>query len=248
MIRLGIDTGGSSLKAAVVAVERGALLTEPLSFPTPAPSSPAAIATVLQQVVAAFPQSSGPIGFAFPAVVKAGVACSAANVDPTWIGTDGAALMRQATGRAAVFINDADAAGLAEMRFGAGRGEDGTVMMLTLGTGIGSAIFHEGRLLPNTEFGHMEIRGMEAEHRASARVRTAESLGWEDWAVRVNEVLARLHALLWPDLFIIGGGVSENWACFGHLLESRARIVPAQLGNTAGLIGAALATTSNGGR
>jgi polyphosphate glucokinase len=248
LIRLGIDTGGSSLKAAVVAVDSGALLTEPRSFPTPSPSSPPAIATVLRQVVAAFPQAPGPIGFAFPAVVKAGVACTAANVDPAWIGTDGAALMQEAIGRAAVFINDADAAGLAEMRFGAGRNEGGTVMTLTFGTGIGSAIFHDGCLLPNTEFGHMEIRGMEAEHRASARVRTAELLGWEEWAGRVNEVLARLHALLWPDLFIIGGGVSENWARFGHLLESRARIVPAQLGNTAGLVGAALATTSKRGQ
>jgi polyphosphate glucokinase len=242
MIRLGIDTGGSSLKAAPVDVGRGVLAAAACSFPTPAPATPAAVAGVVRQIAAAFPGVEGPIGFGFPSVVKRGVACTAANVDKGWIGTDGAALVREATGRAAAFLNDADAAGIAEMRFGAGRGETGTVMMLTLGTGIGSAIFCDGQLLPNTEFGHMEVRGMEAEHRASGRVRTTESLGWDEWAGRVNEVLARYHALLWPDLFIVGGGVSENWAHFGHLLESPARIVRAQLGNEAGLIGAALAT------
>lgn len=242
MIRLGIDTGGSSLKAAPVDVARGTLVTAPCSFPTPMPATPAAVAQVVRQIVAAYPQVDGPIGFGFPSVVKRGVAWTAANVDRGWIGTDGAALVREATGRPAAFLNDADAAGIAEMRFGAGRGEDGVVMVLTLGTGIGSAIFHEGRLLPNTELGHMEVRGMEAEHRASGRVRIAESLGWEEWAGRVNEVLSRYHALLWPDLFILGGGVSENWAHFGHLLESPARIVRAQLGNDAGIIGAALAT------
>jgi polyphosphate glucokinase len=242
MIRLGIDTGGSSLKAAPVDVSRGVLASATCSFPTPMPATPDAVSQVVRQIVAAYPQVDGPIGFGFPAVVKRGIAYTAANVDQAWIGTDGAALVREATGRPAAFLNDADAAGIAEMRFGAGRGEGGTVMVLTLGTGIGSAIFHEGRLLPNTEFGHMEVRGMEAEHRASGRVRTAESLGWEEWAARVNEVLARYHALLWPDLFILGGGVSENWAHFGHLLESPARILRAQLGNDAGIIGAALAT------
>lgn len=242
MIRLGIDTGGSSLKAAPVDVASGRLISPACSFPTPMPATPQAVAEVVRQIAAAYPQVEGPIGFGFPAVVKGGVARTAANVDRAWIGTSGVELVREATGRAAAFLNDADAAGIAEMGFGAGRGERGTVMMLTLGTGIGSAIFHQGRLLPNTELGHMEIRGAEAEHRASARVRTAESLGWEEWAGRLNEVLARFHALLWPDLFILGGGVSENWARFGHLLESPARIVPAELGNDAGLIGAALAT------
>jgi polyphosphate glucokinase len=242
MIRLGIDTGGSSLKAAPVDLASGRLVSAACSFPTPMPATPAAVAEVVRQIAAAYPQVEGPIGFGFPAVVKGGVARTAANVDRAWIGTSGVELVREATGRAAAFLNDADAAGIAEMGFGAGRGERGTVMMLTLGTGIGSAIFHQGRLLPNTELGHMEIRGMEAEHRASARVRTAEALGWEEWAGRLNEVLARFHALLWPDLFILGGGVSENWARFGHLLESPARIVPAELGNDAGLIGAALAT------
>jgi polyphosphate glucokinase len=238
---LGIDTGGSSLKAAPVDVTSGVLASDVVSFPTPAPATPGAIAGVVKQIAAAFPDVSGPVGFAFPSVVTAGIARTAANVDKAWIGTDGARLVREATGRPAAFLNDADAAALAEMRVGAGRGQDGTVIMLTFGTGIGSAIFHDGHLLPNTEFGHMEIRGMEAEHRASARVRTAEQLGWPEWSERVNEVLARMHALIWPDLFILGGGVVENWASFGPLLESPARVVPAELGNTAGIVGAALA-------
>ena len=238
---LGIDTGGSSLKAAPVDVTSGVLASDVVSFPTPAPATPGAIAGVVKQIAAAFPDVSGPVGFAFPSVVTAGIARTAANVDKAWIGTDGARLVREATGRPAAFLNDADAAALAELRVGAGRGQDGTVIMLTFGTGIGSAIFHDGHLLPNTEFGHMEIRGMEAEHRASARVRTAEQLGWPEWSERVNEVLARMHALFWPDLFILGGGVVENWASFGPLLESPARVVPAELGNTAGIVGAALA-------
>ena len=149
--------------------------------------------------------------------------------------------MRDATGRPAVFLNDADAAGLAEMRHGAGRGEPGVVIVLTLGTGIGSAIFQAGRLLPNTEFGRMEVRGQEAERRASARARTAEQLGWAEWSDRVNEVLGRLQALFWPDLFVIGGGVTENWSSFGPLLHSPVRIAPAMLGNAAGIVGAAIA-------
>jgi polyphosphate glucokinase len=241
MILLGIDTGGSSLKAAPVDVTCGALAAPAISVPTPSPATPEAVAGAVGRIARHYPAVGGRIGFAFPTVVVGGRARTAANVDASWIGTDGAVLVLQATGRNAVFLNDADAAGLAEMRFGAGRGLRGTVMMLTLGTGIGSAIFHDGHLLPNTEFGHMEIRGMEAEHRASARVRTAEQLGWEEWAGRVNEVLDRLHALLWPDTFIIGGGVTENWDRFGPSLRSRARILPARLGNDAGLIGAAVA-------
>jgi len=240
---LGIDTGGSSLKAASVDIAGGVLASDVVSFATPTPATPAAIASVIQQIAEAFPAVTGPVGFAFPSVVTSGVARTAANVDAAWIGTNGARLVREATGRPAAFLNDADAAGLAEMRVGAGRGQDGTVVMLTFGTGIGSAIFHDGHLLPNTEFGHMEIRGMEAEHRASARVRTVERLDWPDWADRVNEVLDRFHALLWPDLFILGGGVVENWASFGPLLRSPARVVPAELGNTAGIVGAALAAS-----
>jgi polyphosphate glucokinase len=240
---LGIDTGGSSLKAAAVDVANGVLASDVLSFPTPAPATPTAVADVVRRIAGSFPGTTGPVGFAFPSVVRAGIACTAANVDRSWIGADGARLVREATGRPAAFLNDADAAGLAEVRVGAGRGQEGTIIMLTFGTGIGSAIFHDGHLVPNTEFGHMEIRGMEAEQRASGRVRTLENLDWPDWAKRVSEVLGRMHQLFWPDLFVLGGGVVENWASFGPLLESPARVVPAELGNTAGIVGAALAAS-----
>jgi polyphosphate glucokinase len=185
-------------------------------------------------------------GLAFPSVAKRGVAWTAANIDRQWIGTNAQALLETRIRRPVAFLNDADAAGIAEMTLGAGRGRDGTVMVLTLGTGIGSAIFVDGRLLPNTELGHLEVRGMEAEHRASAKVRADRGLGWQEWAEAVNEVLAAYHALLWPDLFVIGGGVTENWRHFGPLLQSRAEIVPARFGNDAGLIGAAMAAAAGG--
>lgn len=241
MTLLGIDVGGSVIKAAPVDVSSGALAAPVVSVPTPMPATPAQIKSVVAGLAGRFPGVTGPIGLAFPTVVKAGLARTAANVDPAWIGHDGAQLVREATGRSAAFINDADAAGLAEMRHGAGRGEAGLVIVLTFGTGIGSAIFHAGQLLPNSEFGRMEIRGQEAESRASARARTASGLDWAEWAERVNEVLERMQALFWPDLFVIGGGVTENWSGFGPLLKSPVRIAPAKFGNAAGIVGAALA-------
>ncbi len=210
-------------------------------MPTPQPSTPAAFLAPLRELAQRFPEVTGPVGFAFPTVVKRGIAQTAANVDAAWLGTDGVALVRGALEREAVFLNDADAAGLAEMRFGAGRDVAGTVIVLTFGTGIGSAIFVDGRLLPNTEFGHLEIRGREAEHRASARVLTEEALSWPAWTERVNEVLARMEALLWPDLWIVAGGVTERWSEFGHLLKCRARLEPAVLRQSAGVVGAAIA-------
>lgn len=219
----------------------GTVTAPVVSLPTPQPSTPAAVAGRLRELAAAFPDVSGPIGFAFPAVVKKGVACTAANVDRAWLGCDGAAIVRGATGREAVFLNDADAAGIAEMRFGAGRDAAGTVIVLTFGTGIGSAIFVDGRLLPNTEFGHLEIRGAEAEHRASARVLSVEQLDWSAWTGRVNEYLSRMEALLWPDLWIIAGGVTERWSEFCGLLAARAPLRPATLRQSAGVVGAALA-------
>lgn len=241
MIRLGIDTGGSAIKAAPVDLIAGRLAVPPAHVPTPLPATPGAIAAAVRDIVARFRDVSGPIGFAFPAVVKNGIACTAANVDPSWIGTDGARLVGQLTGRPVAFINDADAAGLAEMRFGAGQGAQGLVIVLTFGTGIGSAIFENGVLVPNTEFGRMEVGGREAEQCASARARTEQQLDWQQWAGRVNEFLERMRILFWPDLFILGGGVSENWAQYGRLLESATPIVPARLGNSAGIVGAALA-------
>jgi polyphosphate glucokinase len=166
---------------------------------------------------------------------------TAANIDPRWIGTDARALLSARIRRPVAFLNDADAAGLAEMRLGAGRGRSGTVLVVTLGTGIGSALFVDGRLVPNTELGHLQVGREEAEERAAARVRVERSLSWQAWAAELNTVLAELHRLLWPDLFIIGGGITENWDKFGPLLSSPAEIVVARYGNDAGLIGAAMA-------
>lgn len=237
---LAFDVGGSFVKAGVVDVATGRLAGEVLRRPTPEGAAPADVIDLLAAMAVEL-TSSGPIGLAFPAVAKRGVALTAANVDKRWIGTDAQSLLEQRTGRPVAFLNDADAAGVAEMALGAGRGRDGTVMVLTLGTGIGSAIFVDGCLLPNTELGHLEVRGEEAEHRASAKARIDRKLDWAEWARAVNEVLASYHALLWPDLFIIGGGVTENWDRFGALLESRAEIVRARFGNDAGIVGAAMA-------
>lgn len=240
---LAFDVGGSFVKAGLVEVGQGRLAGEALRRPTPADAAPEAVMDLLAAMAHDLP-SGGPVGLAFPAVTKRGVACTAANVDKRWIGTNAQGLLEARLGRPVAFLNDADAAGVAEMTLGAGRGREGTVMVLTLGTGIGTAIFVDGRLLPNTELGHLEVRGQEAEHRASARVRTEQGLGWPQWAAAVNEVLAAYHALLWPDVFIIGGGVTENWEHFAPLLRSRAEIVPAHFRNDAGMIGAALAAAA----
>jgi polyphosphate glucokinase len=237
---LSFDVGGSFVKAGLVDVAQGRLAGEVLRRATPVDAAPGAVMDLLAAMARDLP-SRGPVGLAFPAVAKRGVAWTAANIDQRWIGTDARALLEARVGRPVAFLNDADAAGVAEMELGAGRGRDGTVMVLTLGTGIGTALFIDGRLLPNTELGHLEVRGMEAEHRASAKVRADRGLGWQDWATEVNEVLAAFHALLWPDVFIIGGGVTENWEHFGPLLHSRAQIVPAHFRNDAGMIGAAMA-------
>ena len=237
---LGIDLGGSSIKAGAVDPVHARVVGDTQAVPTPAGASLAETASALAQLVARFPECSGPVGLAFPAVVSHGVARSAANVDRNWIGTDAAALLTAAAGRPGYVVNDADAAGVAEMHVGAGRGEQGVVMMLTFGTGIGSALFVDGRLWPNTELGHLEIGGREAEHIASARVRTAEGLDWPAWCERVNLVLEKYHALFWPDLFILGGGVSERFEEYAGLLSSPVRIVPAALRHAAGVVGAAL--------
>jgi polyphosphate glucokinase len=237
---LGIDFGGSSIKAGAVDVGAGAVIGTLESVPTPQPATPATVAGALAELARRFPQCRGPVGFAYPGVVVHGITRTASNVDAAWIGTDAARLLATATGRPGWCVNDADAAGLGEMRFGAGRGERGTVLMLTFGTGIGSAMFVDGRLWPNTELGHLELGGREAEHRASARVRAERGLDFAQWCELVNEVLAGYHALFWPDLFIVGGGVSERWEEFGGLLRAESRIVPARLRQHAGVVGAAL--------
>lgn len=236
---LGIDIGGSGIKGAPVDLEQGRFAAERVRVPTPDGAPPGPVADVVAQVVSSF-DTDGPFGCTFPAVVVNGVARTAANVDPAWIGTDVHALLSKQTGRDAVVINDADAAGLAEVRYGAGRDRDGTIVVLTLGTGIGSAVFVDGHLVPNTELGHLEIRGKTAEERASDRTRDDEDLGWHHWAQRLNEVLTTIERLLSPQLFILGGGVSKKSDNFLHLLSTQAEIVPATLRNDAGIIGAAL--------
>jgi polyphosphate glucokinase len=238
---LGIDIGGSGIKGAPVDVTRGVLTRERVRIPTPDPSVPDAVSDVVAEIARQFEWSS-PIGCTFPAIVKSGVTLSAANVDAAWIGYDAENLLRRKTGCPVVVINDADAAGLAEIRLGAGRDVPGVVMLLTFGTGIGSALFVDGQLVPNTELGHLTMhRGKETERYAAARVRTDKKLGWKKWAKRVNRVLAEFEALFSPDLFIVGGGVSKNFSKFSGYLEATARIVPAQFMNEAGIVGAAMA-------
>ncbi len=236
---VGIDIGGSGIKGALVDTETGELVTERFRLPTPEGAQPKDVAEVTRQVVELIP-SEGPIGVGFPAVVLHGITSTAANVDSGWIGLDAQALLRQAVGRDVYIVNDADAAGLAEMRFGAGRQQRGVVILLTIGTGIGSAIFVDGQLVPNTEFGHMTIRGKDAEWRASDAARQRKDMSWEQYARRMQELLSEMEKLFWPDLIIIGGGISKNAHKFFPLLETRAPLVPAQLLNQAGIVGAAM--------
>jgi polyphosphate glucokinase len=236
----GIDIGGSGIKGAPVDLKRGDLLEERIRIPTPqAPTSEAVVETSLD-LIGRFGWD-GPVGVGFPGVIKGGVVHTAANVAKELIGFDLQGRLQQEVGNTVRVVNDADAAGMAEMRWGAGRGVEGTVMMLTLGTGIGTALFTQGKLMPNTEFGHLLIRKHEAELRASDRIRKQEDLSWKKWAERLNEYLATMEALFWPDLIIVGGGVSKKADKFVPKLETRAKIVPAQMMNIAGIAGAALA-------
>jgi polyphosphate glucokinase len=242
---LGIDVGGSSIKGGLVDVSAGTLLAE-AHVPTPKPSSPAEVMKQVAVLAQKLPGGKA-AGFAFPSVVKLNVARTAANVDHGWIGTDGAALASSILHLPTVFLNDADAAGLAEMKWGAGKDTPGTVIMLTFGTGIGTALFTDGKLLPNTEFGHMEINGREAEAWTSARVRTEENLDFPAWIARVNEYLRVCYAMFWPDVFILGGAVSERFDQFAPLLRSEAQIRPAHFAGQAGVMGAALAAAGVAG-
>lgn len=243
---LAFDVGGSFVKAGLVAVDSGLLFSEVLRRPTPPGAEPDAVLDLLVDAARELP-ASGPVGLAFPTVAKNGVAWTAANIDKRWIGINVQARLQARLQRPVAFLNDADAAGVAEMTLGAGRDRhQGTVMVLTFGTGIGSALFVDGRLVPNTELGHLEVGGREAEHRASAKVRTTRKLDWFEWTAEVNAVLAAFDALFWPDVFVIGGGVTENWSEFGSLLDSRAEIVRAAFGNDAGIVGAAMAASRLG--
>ncbi|MFG1699101.1 polyphosphate--glucose phosphotransferase [Nonomuraea sp. NPDC049309] len=235
---LGIDIGGSGIKGAPVDTETGELVEERLRIPTPEPSGPDPVAGVVSAIKEHF-DWKGPVGVTFPGVVVGGVVRSAANIDRSWIGVDAARLFGGAT-----VLNDADAAGLAEMRFGEGRGRQGTVLVLTFGTGIGSALFTDGVLVPNTELGHLELRGKDAEHRASARAREEHDLSWEKWAGRVEEYLRHVEMLFSPSLFIIGGGVSRKAEKFLPHVKIDTPVVPAGLQNQAGIIGAAHAAAA----
>ncbi|MBO0825255.1 MAG: ROK family protein [Actinobacteria bacterium] len=238
---LGIDIGGTGIKAAPVDIDTGQLTAERQKIATPHPASPDAVADVVTKLVQDL-NWSGPAGITFPGVVVDGVIHTAANVDHSWIGVDAAKAFEAATKLRVAVLNDADAAGVAEMKFGAGKGVGGTVLLLTFGTGIGSALFIDGVLVPNTEFGHIEIRGKDAEKRASELVREEHDLSWDSWANRVDEYLAHMEALLSPKLIIIGGGVSRKSDKFVPLLTGlRAAVVPATLHNDAGIVGAALA-------
>jgi len=235
----GIDIGGSGVKGAPVDLDSGTLEAERFRIPTPHPAAPDAVASTVAEVVRHFGWD-GPVGITFPAVVDRGVTRSAANVDPAWVGTDARALFAEALGQPVTVVNDADAAGVAEMRFGAGVGQMGTVFLITLGTGTGSALFYNGMLVPNLELGHMEIRGRDAERRSAAVARIKRGISWKAWATDLDEHLLAIEKLFSPKLFIIGGGVSKRSEKFIPRLTVRAAVVPAKLLNDAGIVGAAI--------
>ncbi|MGW7446519.1 polyphosphate--glucose phosphotransferase [Kitasatospora sp. NPDC054795] len=237
----GVDIGGSGIKGAPVDLARGTLAEERHKVLTPQPSAPGAVVDAVCEVVRHFGHQ-GPVGLTFPGVVVDGRTRTAANVDKGWIGLDAAGLFREALGMPATVLNDADAAGLAELTHGAGRAEPGVVLVLTFGTGIGSALFVDGTLVPNTELGHLELRGKDAERRASSAAKERHGLNWEQWAGRVDEYLDLVEGLFSPQLIVIGGGVSRKHERFLPLLKDReARVVPAELRNDAGIVGAAMA-------
>ena len=237
---LGIDVGGSGIKGAPVYIKTGKLLAERVRIKTPKGAEPQPVADVVAEIAKSF-QWTEPIGIGFPAPIKGGVTLMAANVSEKWVGTNADELFTKTTGCDCTMINDADAAGLAEMKFGAGKGQLGTVIMVTLGTGIGTAIFYRGSLLPNTEFGHLEMNGKDAEHRASDAVRQRAELSWKKYAKRLNKYLSAMENLFWPDLFIIGGGISKESEKYIPLLKIKTPVIPAQFLNEAGIVGAALA-------
>jgi polyphosphate glucokinase len=248
-LAVGVDVGGSGIKVALVDVDRGTLAGPRLRVATPQPSTPDVVVPAIVRTVRRAVKEAGvgvtlaqiPIGVGMPAVVIDGVTKTAANIDAAWIEYDLGSHLRQALKARLVVLNDADAAGLAEMRFGAGVGERGVVFVLTLGTGLGSGMFNDGVLVPNTELGHMEIRGRDAERRSAAVARTRRGLSWKAWASDLDEHLHAIDKLFWPNLIILGGGVSKNADKFIPRLTVRPRVVPATLRNDAGIVGAAMA-------
>ncbi len=245
-VRIGVDIGGSGIKGAVVDLDKGELVGERVRIATPEKATPdraaEIVAEVVQEVASAGPDpgSDRMVGIGFPAVVQHGITRTAANVDKAWIDAEATKLLSKAVGRRTVLANDADVAGLAEMRFGAGRDRGGVVLITTLGTGIGSALFVDGLLVPNTELGHLEVDGADAETEAADSAREREELSWKDWAKRLQRYYSVVEALFWPDLIIVGGGVSKKHDKFLPLLDLRSEIVPARLRNEAGIVGAAV--------
>ncbi len=241
-LAIGVDVGGSSIKCALVDLRTGALASERYGIPTPAQDSVDRLLDALADAVARLPPVHA-VGLAFPSVILDGTIRTAANINKAWIGRPLAAMAAARLGRPVAAINDADAAGLAELRYGAARGVPGTVLLLTLGTGIGSALFVDGRLLPNTELGHLEVDGREAEQRASGRARTEGRLSWDAWTDELNRVLAKMHTLLWPDLIVLCGGITEQPERFMGRIRCESRVCIGALRAEAGIVGAALATT-----
>jgi polyphosphate glucokinase len=243
----GIDFGGTGIKGAPVDLVTGDFAAERERIKTPERSTPHAIAEIFVELLDLFPDCHGAVGVTVPGVVRHGVVLSAANIDKSWVGTDADGLFTQATGREVHVVNDADAAGLAEVRYGAAQGRSGLVIVTTLGTGIGSALVHDGVLVPNSELGHLEIDGHDAESRAANSARTREDLSWEKWAKRLTTYYRTLEKLFSPELFVVGGGVSKDSDEFLPLLDIDTEIIPAQLRNRAGVVGAALYASEGGG-
>ncbi len=239
---LGIDIGGSGIKGAPVDLDAGEFATDRERIDTPSESTPENVADVVAEIVDGFSSKvskKAPVGITIPAVVHHGTVRSAANIDPSWIGTEAEALFSDAIDRPVIVVNDADAAGAAEMHYGAGRGNEGTVLVATLGTGIGTAMFLGGELIPNTELGHLDLGDhLDVETWAANSARKDEDLSWEEWAERLQAYFGHIEDLLWPDLIIVGGGVSKKSEKYLPLLHLRAPIVAAQLQNDAGIIGA----------
>lgn len=244
---LGIDVGGTGIKGAPVNIETGELTGERFRVHTPQPATPTAVTASIAEVARNF-KWQGSIGMGFPAVIKQGVAQTAANIDASWIGADAQHLVQKLTGCPTTVINDADAAGLAEMKFGAGKGNLGEVIMVTLGTGIGTAIFAGGRLVPNAELGHLTIRGKDAETRSSVAARDSHKWSYEKWGDHLTEFFNELERLFWPDLIIVGGGGSKEWSDLKPHIKTHTPMIPAEMLNLAGIIGAALAAEGVGSK
>ncbi len=242
---LGIDIGGTGIKGAIVDTKKGELITDRHRIPTPQPATPKAVLNTVKELIEEF-DWHGPVGCGFPAAIINETVMTASNIDDSWIGLNAGKKIEKKTGCPVHIVNDVDAAGYAEMQFGAGKNVPGTVMVIAAGTGIGTALFRDGKLVPNTELGHIPLHGDSAEKYASNAVRKNEGLSWEEWTSRFNEYLQLVEFLFWPELIILGGGISKKSEDYLHLLKTRAKLVPAKMLNNAGIIGAAVGAEQYG--